>query len=302
LATAIQPQSLLSLRRLQVLLVVNAHASGVRTELVESVRRELARLGAGIDTLVTESADEWVEAIAGDAERRVVLIGGDGTLHAVANMAGACPEIALVPAGRANNVARSLGIPVEPGAAVRLALEGRVRPIDLIQAVTPSRRYVTVEGISVGFLAQARSRYHAANSGHRPTAIASGAQALAHFHPLPVRVTRGEAVEQLALSQLFVANLPLYGFKLHVAPQADPTDELLDFVGIEGRGRLGVLPMVVRLLRATELDDAGVHLWRAARGRITTDGCSPIVADSVNLGPGPVEVYALPRALPLVRP
>lgn len=285
-----------------VLLVVNPHASGVRPNVVAGVGAELARWGAASRTLVTESPSEWIEALEDTGERRVILVGGDGTLHEAANTVGPRPELALIPAGSANNVAHSLGIPIDPAAAVRLAVEGRAKPIDLIEAVTPSCRYLTVEGISAGFLSEARSHYHGANSSHVASALAAGAQAIAHFHPFHVRITRGAAVDDLTLTQLFVANLPLYGFGLHVASDVDPTDRLLDVVAIEGRGRAGLLPMLARLRHGTELDRAEAHQWRTARVRIDTHGALPVIADSFDLGAGPVDVSVLPSALPLVRP
>ena len=54
-------------------------------------------------------------------ERRVVLLGGDGSVHALANLAGHKPEVALLPAGRANNIAHSLGIPIALADAARVA-------------------------------------------------------------------------------------------------------------------------------------------------------------------------------------
>jgi diacylglycerol kinase family enzyme len=150
----------------------------------------------------------------------------DGTLHEAANTVGPRPELALIPAGSANNVAHSLGIPIDPAAAVRLAVEGRAKAIDLIEAVTPCCRYLTVEGISAGFLSEARSHYHGANSIHVASALAAGAQAIAQFHPFRVRITRGTRVDDLTLMQLFVANLPLYAFGLHIASDVDPTDRL----------------------------------------------------------------------------
>jgi diacylglycerol kinase family enzyme len=298
----VRVQRLPRLRRRHVVVVANANASGVRPEFVGAVEAELARWGASGPTLVTESPEEWVEDLESAGERRVVLVGGDGTLHAAAGLSWVKPELALIPAGSANNVAHSLGIPLARGAAAKLAVEGRSKPIDLIEAVTPSCRHVTVEGISAGFLSLARSHYHEANSSHAAAALAAGARALAGFHPLRVRVMRGAAAEELMLAQLFVANLPLYGFGLHVATGVDVTDDLLDVVAIEGRGRPELLSMVARLHHGTELERAEARRWRAAHVRIDTHGAVPVVADSFDLGPGPVELSVLPRELPLVRP
>jgi diacylglycerol kinase (ATP) len=258
--------------------------------------------GARIDLVTTGSLEELAAAVGAADGRRVLLVGGDGSIHAVANLREPPGELALLPAGGANNVARSLGIPLDARRAARLAVSGWIKPVDLIEATTPTRRYVTVESVSVGFLAQARARYRGANSVDVLEGLRAGAAALERFHPLGVRVTSGCDVENLALAQLFVANLPLYEFGLHVAPQADATDGLLDFVGVEAGGRAGVGLMLGRLLRGTRLDRPGVHVWRARHGRIATHGASPIVADSEDLGFGPVELAVLPGALPLVRP
>ena len=56
-----------------------------------------------------------------------MLLGGDGSLHAAANVPGPKPELAIIPAGGANNVARSLGVPVDLAAAARLAVAGDAR-------------------------------------------------------------------------------------------------------------------------------------------------------------------------------
>jgi diacylglycerol kinase (ATP) len=287
-------------RTAQLVLVANAHASGVGPELVAGVQAELRRWGACVETLVTESSAEWIERLGDDIERRVVFVGGDGTLHAAVNATAIRPEVALVPGGRANNIARSLGIPLAPRAAARLAVEGRVRPVDLLEAATPTRRRVTVEAVSVGFLAEAHAYYHGENSAHVAAALQAGAHALTEFTPLRVRITTPLAVDELTLTQLFVANLPLYGFRLHVAPDADPTDELLDVVAIEGYGRMAIPRMIGNLLLPRPLGGSEIHRWRADRVRVETPD-SPAFADSFDLGSGPLDVSVLPKNLRLVR-
>ena len=289
------------LRAARVTLVVNPRASHTRPEVVAAVRAVLDRCGLDSKPLVFDTSEEWVQALGGEPERRILLIGGDGTVHAAAN-AGIRAELALVPAGSANNIARSLGIPLLPGAAARLGVLGHARPIDVIQAVSPTSRRVVVEGLSVGFLAAARSHYHATSSEHPGFAVAAGAVALAGFQPLHARVTSGTRTEDLELSQLFAANLPLYAFGLHVAPCADPEDGLVDLVAIESGGRPDVLRMIVRLRRGTEFGRPEVHTWRADRIRIDTHHASPVIADSLDLGRGPVDLSVRRGALALVRP
>lgn len=82
----------------------------------------LGEHAAGVTGRVTGSEPELREALEEADGRRVVLVGGDGTLHAAVNAGIALPEVALIPAGRANNVARALGIPDDLASAALAAL------------------------------------------------------------------------------------------------------------------------------------------------------------------------------------
>ena len=286
-----------------VALVVNANASGApRGRRLDELIGALRAAGADVDVELTHSIEELGDVWTRSDGRRLVLAGGDGSVHAVANLEGPSRDIALIPSGRANNVAHSVGIPTDPLHAATLAAAGDVRPLDLIEARTPDRRYVVVESVSAGFLAVARTRYRGRNSADLRAGIAAGARALASFHPYAVRVAGPDGEEELSLGQLFVANLPLYEFGLRVAPHAVATDATLDLVGIEAAGRRAVLPMLVRLRRGTHMRHPGTHVWRAAGVVLSSNGSSPIVADSTDLGFGPVELTAMRGALRLVRP
>jgi len=299
LAPARAPRRLRSLSP-HLLLVANGNASGLNRhpELVQDSARLLRSAGARVESLVTSTLDELAFVLAG-AERRVVLLGGDGSLHAAANTAGHKPELALIPGGKANNVARSLGVPLELDAAARLAVEGRAHPIDAIAAQTATSRYLAVEGVSVGFHALARSQYRAKNSADTAAGIRAGLGAIARFEPMTMAVGLDGSCELMRLSQLFVVNMPLFGPGLRVAP-ADPTDGLLDVVALEGGGRLSLLPLAARLRRGTHLAAEGVRSFQARTVRISTRGASPVIADTTDLGSDTVELSVVPQALEIV--
>jgi hypothetical protein len=60
--------------------------------------------------------------------------------------------------------------------------------------------------------------------------------------------------------------------------------------------------MIARLLRTEGLEPGKAHRWRLERVRIEPGASAPIIADSFDLAPGPVDVHVLPKALALVRP
>lgn len=284
-----------------LLLVANANASGLvrDPELVHGAASILRSLGASVESRLTSSVDELAATIS-EAGRRVVLLGGDGSLHAAANVPGPKPELALLPAGRANNVARSLGVPVDIRAAARLALAGAARPLDLIAARSDAGTRLVVEGVSVGFHAIARARYHGRNSSDVVAGARAGLGALARFHPIAIGLEADGSFEVARIGQLFVANLPLYGPGLQVAPGADPHDGLVDLVTIEARDRGELLGMLRRLRTGTHLGRPGVRRLRAHTIRIAASGRSPVIADTTNLGTGTVELSVRPAALTVV--
>jgi diacylglycerol kinase family enzyme len=298
-APARAPRALRSLSP-HLLLVANGNASGLgrHPELVQDSARLLRSAGARVESLVTSSLDELAFVLA-NAERRVVLLGGDGSLHAAANTPGSKPELALIPGGKANNNARSLGIPLDLDAAARLAVEGRARAIDAISAKTPSGSQLVVEGVSVGFHALARSQYRAKNSADTAAGIRAGLGALVRFEPMTMAVGLDGSCELMRLTQLFVVNMPLFGPGLRVAP-ADPADGLLDVVALAGGGRLSLLPLATQLRRGTHLTRDDVRSFRARTVRISTRGASPVIADTTDLGNDTVELSVVPQALDIV--
>jgi diacylglycerol kinase (ATP) len=281
--------------------VVNANASGVRKhpELVSRAAFALRAAGAKVELRVTQSAAE-LAALAADPTQRLVLLGGDGTMHALANLPYAQAEAALLPVGGANNIATSLGIPTDLDAAARLAVDGSARAIDAIEARSGDRSVVVVEGISVGFHALARARYSAVNSTDVRAAVGAGFSAIRAFHPVPVALELDGRAELAPLGQLFAANLPLYGPRLAVAPDADPADGLIDVVRIATRGRLDTIAALASLRRGR--DPHGIERSRVRRIRIVTGGRSPVIADTIDLGTGPVDLTIRPAALRIVAP
>jgi diacylglycerol kinase (ATP) len=287
-----------------VLLVANGSASGLgrSRDLVDGVERLLRQRGLRVETQLTTSLEELAASAPGLYERRVALLGGDGTVHAAANLPLTPPELAILPAGRANNIARALGVPLDLEAAAALAAEGRPRPLDLISATSKETSYLAVEGVSVGLHALARAGYRAPNSADTNAAIRSALRAARGFEGVPLCVSSDGTAEMLTVGQLFVANLPLFAFGLRVAPAARPDDGLLDVVALPWEGPAQILPTIARLRRGTHLARRGARTWTAGRVRIATRGRSPVIADTTNLGPGPVRLEAAPSALWVVAP
>jgi membrane-associated protein len=272
----------------RLLLVVNARASGI-----EDPQRTAADLvaraqehGAQADAVVTSTEDDLFEALRAGAAtgRRVVLVGGDGSLHDAANAPiGRLPELALVPAGRANNIARALGIPTDRGDALRIAAGAPVQPLDALRVETPTEAVYALEALSAGFQAEARSDYNGENSADLRQGVRALVRALRRFTPyrLRARLDGGE-LRSTSAAQLFLSNLPYFGFGFEVDPGADPTDGRFEAILIEAPRRLRLLRLLVAAYRGHHLGRPGVRRIPGRRAELTAP--LPLVADAVPLG------------------
>ncbi|HYN19274.1 MAG TPA: diacylglycerol kinase family protein [Actinomycetes bacterium] len=160
----------------------------------------------------------------------LMVFGGDGTVHEVANglplPAGDAPLVALLPAGTGNDLARAIGMPLDPVAAATELAGARPRPLDLLDC-GPRR---AANGINAGFAAAATdvlSRRVKKLLG--PAAyLVGGVRAGINPPTWPARVeVDGQVVESDALA-VVVGNGGSFGGGRWLLPDADVGDGLLD--------------------------------------------------------------------------
>ena len=289
-----------------LLVAVNPNASGL--EDAEKTGRQLVavleELGARASAVVTRSEPElWDLLRSAEAlDQRVVLVGGDGTVHAAANAPlRHLPELALVPTGRANNVARALGIPTSRGGALAVAAEAAARPIDALRVATPDRFVYAVEAVSAGFHAEARAGYEAENSADLIQGLRALVRAVRRYRPYAANVDLGASgMRSPDAAQIFLSNLPYFGFGFEVDPGADPSDGRLEAILIEARGRGRLLRLLAAARRGRHIGRRGVRREGASRARLTEP--LPLVADAVPLGVTTATVSVEPARLRVAYP
>lgn len=224
------------------------------------------------------------QAIADTAAPRVVVVGGDGTLHQVlpALHARGC-EVGLVPAGSGDDTARAWGLRGLPWAqALQHALQAPATPVDLGEAVTAHESRLFVSSLAAGFDAAVATRALAG-----PPRLAGLLRYLwatlqelgaLRLHELQVTVD-GRAVH--AGPALFASTLltPSYGGGMPAAPAARIDDGRLDLL-LAGRfGRAAALAMLPRLLTGTHRSHARVHLHPFTQADLDAAGPLPLAAD-----------------------
>jgi diacylglycerol kinase (ATP) len=295
------------------IVLVNSISGGGRARAyLPRIREVFESFQVRAEFVMTGSAAE-LESSAQNAlsqGRRVLLaMGGDGTFQALANAAfGADVVLGVLPMGGGNDFAAALGLPSNPIKAAETVLGGQPRSVDLVRAHTADgRTRLYAGGGGVGLDAEA-ARYASGAYRHLPGRLrymASALRALAGYVPLEVRIEfPGNDLPPFEAKSMLVAalNSPTYGAGLRLAPEATVDDGTLHVVMIEELSKLGVLRLLPRLMGSGELRTSRVKRWRVPRVRLTTDRPCLFHGDGEILGPTPVEIAVVPKAVRVLAP
>ena len=282
-------------------LLLNPSAGGRAGDRLEHRLRDLPQLQLVRTASSEDLARHTREAVRRGLER-VIVAGGDGTLHeAVQHLAGTDCALGIVPLGTGNDLARSLGVPVKIEAALRLALDGTPRSVDLGRV--DDRIFACTAG--VGMVADVIRHIQQRRGGRRgpwvyPAAVLS---CLAGYDSPRVEVT-GERDSWSGRAMIVAAaNSPRFGGGMQLAPDAVMDDGELDVLIVEKLPWWRVLPLLARVYGGSHLGRPGVHSFRATRLRILPETPLTVVADGEPLMPTGKDgtiIEVLPRALRVV--
>ncbi len=229
--------------RLRVLFLVNPTAGrGSALRTWQRVQRHLdgsVQYECAIPSSLAETKRVAAEAARSGVER-VVVIGGDGTLAAVAGqLAGSDTALGVIPGGTGNDFARNVGLPRTLEGCIAAALGRRSAQFDLGLA-EGAHPFINAAGIGFdGAVATAARRWPKGLGGTLPY-LGGAVTTLCTFRPFPVEVSvDGQRYEGLA-TLVAVANGQYYGGGMQIAPLAGNQDGLLDVIvaGPLGRGQL----------------------------------------------------------------
>jgi diacylglycerol kinase (ATP) len=257
---------------MSVRFLVNPKAGrGIGSEEFDRLRRLASRAGAGfVVSRSTGDLAEQARRAAADGVERLLVAGGDGTMHhAVQGLAGTACALGVIPLGTGNDLAGTLGVPRDAAAAVERALSGEIRRIDL--ARVGDIRCVGYAG--VGFDSEVARVANEVKLLRGPLVyLYSVIRTLAAFRPPAMRIVwdDGERYEARAMF-VTVANLPRLGGGMRIAPDARIDDGLLDLVIVREVSRRTLLSVFPKVYKGRHVDHPAVLLTQARRVEIALD-------------------------------
>ncbi len=284
------------------LLVNPVSAHGRTLKLLPQLERELDARRVPFRVERTRGLEDGVERAlrAAEADEIPVVVSGDGLIGAIGGaLAGSEVPLGIVPGGRGNDLARVLGIPSEPDAAVAMLAAGQTRRIDVGEV--NGKRFLGI--VSVGFDSEANRLANETKwlRGNLVYAYA-GLRTLFGWKPARFTIQVGEQRERFTGYSVSVANSKAFGGGMFIAPDADLADGEFDVVSVGEVGKLRFLGNLPKVFKGTHVEEDEVRVFRASRLELNASRPFPVYADGEHLTDLPAKLRVLPRALSVIVP
>lgn len=263
----------------------------------------LAGRKIGVEWHATRGTGDARKIVAGlPDEALVVAVGGDGTVHEVADACvGTGRVMGVLPVGSGNDYVKALGIGTKLGRALEVIADGAVRSVD-VGEVNGIRFN---NGLGIGFDAEV-----AAGVAKAPAYLGGFGGYLWSVGRLLWGLECREAHLKLGSEEVPVETILVavalgttYGARFRLAPEADLEDGAFDVVWSEEVGRAEVLRLIPSVLKGTHLAHPKIHFARATEVEVSLKKPVPAHVDGEVLSPTrDFRARVLPRALHVLAP
>jgi YegS/Rv2252/BmrU family lipid kinase len=294
------------------LAVVNPAAGGGRCrKLVGPALERLRAGGIELDVVETSAPGEGTQ-LARDAYvrgyRKFIAVGGDGTSYEIVNGLfpgadpGAPPTLAFLPLGTGNSFLREF---TDRGVeyAIEALLARRSQACDVLRLAHRDGVIHYINLLSMGFAADVATMRARRFSGWGELGYQSSIFiCLARFRrrPFPLRVDGEAEIDRRPCLFLTFNNSKFTGGTMMIAPRAEVSDGLIEYVRWGPIGRLGLIRNLPTLYDGTHIEHPLAERRAAKRIEFQLDGPVDVMVDGEVLTLQCQTLDILPSALKVV--
>lgn len=272
-----------------------------RTNLPK-LEAELKKLGISYKLFLTEGPkDAWRLAEDVESYEGIIAVGGDGTINEVVNGMPEDKPLCIVPLGTGNDLARSLKIPLGIKSLITIK-EGNLKLLDL--GIENDGRFVS--SVALGLASDVMIKVNSNRNNpflKGPFAIYMAIVASAFsLKPLQLRIEADDNIREIESILTYVMNTPYTGGGLFLAPEADPTDGLLDVVIVRDTKGLELLRILPKAYSGKHVNHPHVEFLKARNVKITSTSAHKKMVDGEIRGDTPLVAHINDRKLQIFVP
>ena len=294
-----------------VFLVNPASDNGVTGRRWPELAHRAEQLGLSGETLFSERPGhliELAERAARDGATLVVAVGGDGTMNEVVNglvRAGTETELATIPLGTGMDFGRTYGISSSFDDAVRVAVNGGPRTIDVGRVsyrewsgAEGERYYANVGSVGMSAAVAQRANGMSKALGGKATFFYALTRVFLEWKNTNVTVRLDDGTQREGrMHDVIVANGQWHGGAMWLAPNAKPDDGLFDVVLIGDVTKRDFITTAPKIYKGTYLAHPKVELLQSRAVSVDAPERLPIELDGEQVGTTPVRFEIVPAAI-----
>ncbi|MEY3888903.1 MAG: hypothetical protein RI931_25 [Actinomycetota bacterium] len=236
----------------------------------------------------------------------IVVVGGDGIAHLGVNLcAGTDLPLGMIGAGTGNDLARSIGMPLNDTAGsveIILAHLNNPRTVDAVKAQTSTGEFWFFGTISAGFDALVNQRANRWRWPKGPSRYTLAMLAeLASFKPIHYEATIDGEHRSFQAMLCAVANSESFGGGMRVAPNAIIDDGLLELFIVHSISRPEFIKVFPKVFTGEHIHHPAVEIIQAKQVKISS-GNMPAYSDGEAVGHSPVSAQIMPGSLRVFAP
>lgn len=269
-------------------------ASGFKYEARFTVRRYHA----------TELSSEGVSL----GYRRIIIIGGDGTMNEVVNgifSQDLCPSveviIGMITVGTGNDWGKMYNIPKDYKKAIDAIKAGKTRLQDIGRAVysingrTEQRYFANIAGL--GFDASVVERTNFQKSRGKSSYYSALLKSLSSYRTTNTRVKVNDKSTENDTFSISIGIGKFSGGGMMQTPEALIDDGLFDITVIKSMTKIEIIRSLKKLYDGSILDHPKIISLKGERIRIESDPEINLEVDGESLGNSPIDFNIIPKSL-----
>ncbi|HYK74125.1 MAG TPA: diacylglycerol kinase family protein [Pseudoneobacillus sp.] len=295
------------------LFIVNPNAGGGRGKKVwQQVESELRSKKTNYQVCFTEfqgHGRDLAQSFKLDV-KMVIAIGGDGTIHEVANGMKLHPEIpvAFIAAGSGNDFSRGYHVSKKPLKALKQIFtyqKENARKFDVGQFYSKEYEGIFTSSIGIGFDALIADVTNKARYKRWLNKVKLGFGAyvitllrlLFTFKPFGTKMTiDGKDYDFTNTWLIAINNIPYYGGGMKINPAASPEDGILDICVVNNLSRWKLLLLFLTVFNGGHIRLKEVTLLKGKNISVDTSRAVPFHTDGEVNGTTPVTVKISPKS------
>jgi diacylglycerol kinase (ATP) len=186
--------------------------------------------------------------------------------------------LAIIPAGSANGMARELEIPLDPAAALELAVSGSPKPVDMIFANDEYCIHLSDLGLNAKMLEHFEEFDTRGFIGYGRALM----KMLGRHQFMRVTLYANNKIYKRKVVMAVIANASKYGTGAVINPTGNPCDGEFEVVLVK---RLGLLELIKMIVTQKPLDRNKMEIIKCKRMKLTTTRPYPFQVDGESRQP-----------------